>query len=505
MGYRNLFLAVAKRDEARLKELIQNIRFVEYVREMGPFGQNILHFCLNWETGLRLLLEKEAIQGLVHQPNARGYTPLTNALNGSGRVCKELFGLKPCSDCGCSAAVNLLLDTDCPLGLNLIPNPFKLGASRKAKIALLEHFAQRRERLQKLALHILPESDLRDIGVSLNELPDMTAPAIWHRLQSLHQSGVVKVLHNGLDTLTENELSDHVQQGIFHILDNPEDAEVAFNLRFKGVDTPNGDGATPVLSSARLVAYGSRTEYQLAYADWLIQKGARLEYCPNSLGISAAHDLALCCGEWVCQEFSKSRRCVQAPIHIERVLLAVAHSTAQSRLPCLCATEELSLPLHHLVVALLGSGVTANYFGYTGGIARAVYLVDLLSCVTSDLDQAYLVKSIIHVMTLEALRIRHLPACHRSGRSTEEVVLRTKEVEEWDEILDEDRVLIERLGELTEEFEQDFSTQNVSIRDFLWLRWRRRMRQVFGERRAVNESYRKDLRGIGVVLDDEFE
>ncbi|KAI8672997.1 hypothetical protein NCS56_00764200 [Fusarium sp. Ph1] len=350
LGYRNLFLAVARRDEARIKELIENIKFVEYVCETDIFGQNIVHFCLNWETGLRLLLENEATHHLVSQPDATGLTPLMDALILSGHVCHESYGRDLCSGCGCSATVKLLLETDCPIGLNLIADIVE--ASPKAKIALLEHLAQRRERLQKLALHHLPESELR----------------------------------------------------------------------------------------------------------------------------------------------------------------VVVHSTAQSRLPCPCATEELSLPLHHLVVALLHDvRVRVAYFRYSDGIAKVVYLVDLLSRITSDQDLAYLVKSIIHVLTIEALRIRHLRWCHRFevAKGTEKTVQRAKEVKEWDEMLDEDQALIEMLGDLTEEFEQEFSNRNLSIEDFLRLHWRPRMRQVLRqvrrERKAVDESYRKELREIGVVLDDESE
>lgn len=503
LGYRNIFLAVSKRDETKLKELIENIKFAEFVRETDFVGHNILHFCLNWDTGLRLLLDKEATHHLINQPDTAGFTPLMDALILSGHVCDESYGPDLCSDCGCSTAVKLLLETDCPVGLSLIDDLPGFRSSPKAKIALIEHLAQRRERLQKLAWHHLPKSELRDLGVSLNELPDMTVPAIWDRLQSLHQSGFVKVLHNGLDPLTENELSGHVQQGIFHLLDHPRDAEVAFNFGFKGIDTPNGDGATPVMWPNRSVPFRAGNEYRLAYGDWLIQKGARVEYCANSLGISAAHDLARCCGEWVRYDFYKSRRCIQVPIHIGRVLLAVVHSTAQSRLPCPCTTEELSLPLHYLVVALLGDRITS--FRYADGIVKVVYLVDLLSRTASDLDLAYLVKSIIHALSRRALRIRHLPACRRSAYATEDTVQRIKEVEEWDDMLDENRALIERLGELTEKFEQEFSKQNVSIDGFLRLHWLPRVRQVRKERKALEDRNRQELRELGVVLDEYIE
>ncbi|KAI8669621.1 hypothetical protein NCS57_00777500 [Fusarium keratoplasticum] len=479
LGYRNLFLAVAKQDEARLKELIQNIRFVEYVRETDFFGRNVLHFCSNWETGLRLLLEKEATHRLVNQPDETGYTPLTDATRFSGCACQESYALDLCSGCSCSATVKLLLETDCPLGLGLINEWLLFRPSMKARIALLEHLAQRRERLQRLALNHLPESELRDLGVSLNELPDMTAPAIWDRLQSLHQRGAVKVLHNGLDPL-----AGHVQRGIFHLLKHPRDAEVALNLGFKGIDTPNRDGVTPVLWSA--YKHGPRNRFE--YADWLIQKGARLEYCVNSLGISAAHGLARCCGEWVRDEFSKSRR------------------TAQSRLPCPCATEELSLPLHHLVdFVVFGSldrvgGFLAPRFSYADSIAKVVYLVDLFSHTISDLHPAYLFKSIIHALTMRFLHIRsHLQWCHEFWDAAEETVQRIKEATEWDEILGKDRARIKRLGELTEEFEQEFSNQNVSIKDFLQLHWLPRMRQV-GREGETRLRRRRELRELGVPL-----
>lgn len=308
LGYRNLFLAVAKRDEARLKKLIENIKFVDYVRETDIFGQNIVHFCLNWETGLRLLLEKEATHHLVSQPDARGFTPLMDALELGKRLCQEPYGPDLCSGCGCSATVKLLLETDCPVGLNLIPDLFPVGISPKAKIALLEHLAQRRERLQRLALHHLPESELQDLGVSLNQLPDATAPAIWEKLQSLHQSGVVKVLHNGLNPGSGRQLVNHSRQGVFHLLQEPRYAEVAFNLGFKGINTPDRDGITPIIRSTLRSNPFTREKDKLLYPNWLIEKGARIDDCSNSLGISAAHDLACWFGQWVHKSFFKNWR-----------------------------------------------------------------------------------------------------------------------------------------------------------------------------------------------------
>ncbi|EEU45268.1 uncharacterized protein NECHADRAFT_80786 [Fusarium vanettenii 77-13-4] len=410
LGYKPLFLAVAKRDEAKLMELIESIRFAEYLRETDLFGQNIVHFCLNWETGLRLLLEEEATRRLVNQPDAAGNTPLMDALAFSEHACQKPGGPDLCSSCRCSTAIKLLLETDCPMGLDLIADPPGLGVFRKAKIALLEHLAQRRERLQQLALNYLSESELRDLGVSPNELPDITAPAIWDRLQSLHQSGVVKILHKGLDPLTETQLSGRVQQGIFHLLDDPRDAE--------------------------------------------------------------------------------------------------------SIIPCPCTTEELSRPLHHIVASSLSyMGVPVRSHIRTISFAHqpalAMYLLAYLSIIASDVDVTYLAKSIIRVLTMEALSISHLPQCREWPIYSRERFQEVKEEEEWDAMLDEDPILIEKLNDLCQGFEQEFSNQNLSIEDFLQLHWHPRMRQVRRqirrEHKAVDEDYRKELREIGVVLVDESE
>ncbi|KAJ4324345.1 hypothetical protein N0V84_003906 [Fusarium piperis] len=107
---------------------------------------------------------------------------------------------------------------------------------------------------------------------------------------------------------------------------------------------------------------------------------------------------------------------------------------------------------------------------------------------------------------MKALRIKHLPWYHECFTYPEEKVQKIKEEREWDERLDEDRILIEELDELTQEFEQEFANQNLSIEDFLQLHWRPRIRQVQREhKQALDESQRQQLRQIGVVLDGERE
>lgn len=75
------------------------------------------------------------------------------------------------------------------------------------------------------------------------------------------------------------------------------------------------------------------------------------------------------------------------------------------------------------------------------------------------------------------------------------------EEEEWKEILEEDRELIDQLLILDEEFGEVFERQNVPIEEFLWDYWLTRMEEVIGElNKPLDDDDRYDLCEVGVVL-----
>ncbi|RSL52549.1 hypothetical protein CEP54_010866 [Fusarium duplospermum] len=177
------------------------------------------------------------------------------------------------------------------------------------------------------------------------------------------------------------------------------------------------------------------------------------------------------------------------------------------------SSSTTPFPLHYFVVSALSN--TSKFgvflqpmkprFAARRTAILAMCLGSILSNIASNVDVTYLSKSIIHVLTMEALGVRHLPYCHESVIYSEEKAQKVKEEEEWDEILDEDRALIEKLDELTGEFEQEFFNQNLPIGEFLRLHWHPRIRQVQRELRSLVESQRQQLRQLGVVLDDKCE
>ncbi|KAM0541354.1 hypothetical protein ACHAPJ_013274 [Fusarium lateritium] len=123
------------------------------------------------------------------------------------------------------------------------------------------------------------------------------------------------------------------------------------------------------------------------------------------------------------------------------------------------------------------------------------------------LDETYMAKSIIRTLTVEALDIKHLKECGLfwSGihKWSEEELQNPERLEEWNEILDEDRLSIEKLEELTVEFEEEFLRQNIPVSDFLQDCWLPKMKQVRREWiRPFTEDQKQRLAENGVVLED---
>ncbi|RSL46986.1 hypothetical protein CEP51_015842 [Fusarium floridanum] len=87
----------------------------------------------------------------------------------------------------------------------------------------------------------------------------------------------------------------------------------------------------------------------------------------------------------------------------------------------------------------------------------------------------------------------------------EDEVQTIREEEEWDYMLDEGRCLTEELEKLTAEFEQEFISQKVSIEEFLWNHWLKKMREKWKKREPLSKKQKQDLGDIGVDMESDSE
>lgn len=511
LGYGELFLAVSKRDKSRLQELINSTNFAQYLTEKDFFRHNVLHLCITWTDGLKLLLNERATHPLANKRDSSGSTPLHYALVHSGNSCYSADGTENGSF---DDAASMLLDTDCPVVVDLYCDMALEDSSPGAAMLLLQHLKLRRERLRNLAITHLPKSDLQELGVTENELPDTTAAELWNRLQSLYQKGTIRELNNSLDPLGQGE-SPGSHLSIFHSLSSPRDAEKAFSIGFQSIDTPNGSGVTPILQSALHNGHPLRAyERHLIYADWLIEKGAELDYSMNSLKLSAAHNLARVSAWWARAYYVEDSVRAEVSPSVERVLSALCCSKLQSCLPCPCSPGKLSRPLHCFFATALGGFVNPESWSYQEQSSNSypktihlvVFLVDLLHRATAaSLDMASVAKSIIHLLTMGCLGIRHLEQCHKACERSEGDLQKVKLQEGWTDTLEENQSLIDELEKMAGEFEQEFLSQKISIKDFLWNHWLKRMRKEWKERKPLSEQQKQDICDMGVVLESGYD
>ncbi|RMJ08806.1 hypothetical protein CDV36_011602 [Fusarium kuroshium] len=515
LGYGELFLAISKRDKSKLQQLINSPSFAKYLDERDFFQHNVLHLCINWKDGLKLLLQQRVTHCLANESDFLRFTPLHYALIHSGKAYYSADGTIRGK---CCEPLEMLLSTDCRIFLNTFSNIALEDSSPDGAMLLLQHLKLRRERLRDLAMTHLSKSDLRDLGVTKNELPDTAAAELWDRLQLLYQKGTIRELHdalNPLNPLTQDNPQYDRRRSLFHCLTSPRDAEMAFNIGFQSIDAPDSTGVTPILSSSLHHAHplGAYQKYVI-YDGWLIAKGAKLDYSINSLKLSAAHRLAQVSAWWARADYAEGSAGTRMPPGVYRVLSAVCGSKLESSLPCPCSPRKLSRPLHYFFAMALEDVVNSGYgfyymspFGsYPKAIHLAVHLVGLLDqATTTSLDMAYMAKSIIHLLTMNWLGIRHLERCNAVITRNEDEVQTIREEEEWDYMLDEGRCLTEELEKLTAEFEQEFISQKVSIEEFLWNHWLKKMREKWKKREPLSKKQKQDLGDIGVDMESDSE
>ncbi|KAF5007592.1 hypothetical protein FDECE_6078 [Fusarium decemcellulare] len=494
IGYEGLLLAILQKDERRVQAILDSNRSLDHLSERDSYGRHVLHFSASWAAGLKLLLRFEAARALLNVRDTMRLVPLDYALMYTGTICQCSDNWTECQNCGCCEVLQILLDMDCAITVDSNrPGTLKV-CSMKARKLLLQNLKHRRERLLDIAMMHLPKTELPDLGMPGGKVLDVDAKPLWSKLD---EKGVK--LNEGLGVLTR--WGD--ARGFFFFVHCPRVAEMALNFGFQDTDIPDNRSFTPILELAG--RFGNQDD-ALIYADWLLQKKANIKHSINSTKISVAHCLAIICGRW----FTTEHLWIEGPacLRLEhaRVFSVVCSSKAQSHLPCPCMTDELSQPLHYLLLVSLDwtsilYKMRMKYETYSDIVRRAKSTVDFLSRVVSGLDKAYLAKSVIHLATLKALGIRHLHDHRDAHRWSEEELQNPELQEEWSEILQEDRPLIEKLGELDEEFVQEFQRQAVSITDFLQDYWLPRMRQVRKQQKEpLSEDQKQSLREAGVVL-----
>ncbi|KAJ3533369.1 hypothetical protein NM208_g8019 [Fusarium decemcellulare] len=470
LGFGDLFLVVLQRDEGALRDIIESNRLVEYLAETDSDRRNVLHKCSDWAPGLRFLLGHEATHGILNDLDGEQFAPVHHALRQSGDICHSIDKWSYCEECNCSETLQLMLEADCSVwihGHTKWQHEILKECSLKARTLFLTHLKDRRERLQDLAMTHLPRDTLENIEVCKRAVSDLMVRSIRDALDE-----------RGIEMGTALEYLWHPSggfdnAGFFATIDCPKVADLAWSLGFQSDSADSwltgwlyNLGTSDILSKPDDYLYK-----KLIYAGWLYQKGAQLD------------DLV-----------SESSRGHQCP----RLSSDLRHCSTRNRFP---GRTAISIASTRRAAASLFENIWSYPFrGIEDGLIVACSLISLLREHGNVLDLSLVSKSIIHVLTMRPLGIRHLRGCQVGDwKDMSEPDLR----EEWNEILDEDRFLIEELEELTGEFNGEFACKNVPFEEFLWECWLPRMKQIEADRnRPLSKRQKESLWEAGVILDE---
>ncbi|KAH7196042.1 hypothetical protein DER44DRAFT_673560 [Fusarium oxysporum] len=494
LGLNDIFRAVMQQDRPKLESIMMGDQLPAGILERDIYGRNILHASITWPEGLSLLLQySQTLYPLYDQPSMIS-GPLEVAARSGGKICTQPDKWVLCQNCKCADSVQLLLEADCCLPTNLIEQNFMESCSLRCRRLLFRHYKNRRQRLREISIALLPLQVIHRYGVMVDSIPDATAAFLWDEIQSrsdeLRQGFKIS---SGLKPYYSND--DF--WGFFERLQPPEICALADEF---GITPTDESGIEPLLARVKVLEFttlGPTFDAETTYLDWLMRHDLKLECMRGGFQTSALHNLGGRIGRSLDYPDRKS------PYIWKReaidLITKICNSDIECNLPCPCASGVFNRPLASLFSAF---ATYRRYMDHFNAIRRTCRLVDLIQSIATSVDMSYLARCAVHINTMKLLGIRHVGPCAWMDTSLR------KELDEEErlEVLDEDRILLKRLDDLDEEFEQEFHDRNESVVDFLQGYYVGRMEEVVREMaEPIGNDYRRGLLAAGVILKEPEE
>ena len=393
----------------------------------------------------------------------------------------------------CSEAVRLLLRNDSLyLGRRQLSNAIK--AKDDVIISyIVEELRDRRGGLKKLAKDALPNSTLNKVGLKEDRLPD----AIAHLVQDA-------LLYHNVRIPDRLRVFPQEQTILFH-MDNmtAKTAQSLYESGFRDLNSINAGNVTPLMKVLRNPPweYDFGLPNAATLADWYLKKGSKptaaymigffvniilsdrvYEFPPPEMG--AILDTAL----------------ERLPISLFKALQAAWTDWRPGTCVCACSSRGCS-PFSPLSRLSLFKELPAP-------LCRSIRMM-IIERVESRLDSGkllpWLANELIQFETFEALQISHTCRCCKFANSFNYYLHPWYSALEVERIWDEEQELIDKLHQLTAEFNEQFGLEGGSVVSFLKGHWNHRMREHLQKSPVLTAGDRAKIIEIGVVLDYENE
>ncbi|CVK98872.1 uncharacterized protein FMAN_08393 [Fusarium mangiferae] len=507
IGFSKLFLAIITKDHRRLQSILAEDEKLLNISQTDLYGRNILHASSNWPDGLKILLRRQDVHSLIEMGPENQYirlSPLDYSLFYSKIYCNAPDQWTECDSCTCYVAVQLMLEADCKVTVGFRRADTLANCSLKARKLFFKHLKDRRQRLRHIALGIFPKNILSQYGIITSPLPDKTALPLWSLLRQTQDQRDRRF--SLPDSLNPSDNIHLVPEGFFDFHYPLQVIELALDYGF----TPRDEnGVQTLLSGSYIIPYYSaeNLEVFIRYLDWILRQNLALELSLGPYRFSILHRAAIFVGNLMYHASNLEHQdvCISELQGSRTLLPAIYDNKAQCNIPCPCSSGIRTRPLAHILPAMLwrqGSRQVTYFFSHIGkNIELVVSCIDLLKLSECSSEYSYMAKCAIRILTMMSLGVRHLPICLTQGYYDLGYSMGN---EDWKEILDEDRELIDRLEALDEHFGDTFDRQNVSIAEFLGGYWLKRMDEVLGGlNKPLTVEDRWNLLEAGVLLNDD--
>ncbi len=424
---------------------------------------------------------------MLNKLDASLSTAFMTAARLSRSRCRVKNSNRKCKRCRCSECVILLLKADCA-----VPNPtsyWSQGASRRAMLRYANHLKDRRQRLKKIALDILPDMEIDRLGLRSECVLDTTATQL---VQLLERRGVE--LPSALTIRKPNEWVGKEAWSVYDTIDDPSVADIFFRVGFRDTNV----GTRPHrLTSVSYLKWLSDHGYDHLFRQIQSDGPGKALYTAHRTFWSIGPQLLHPCGpsednpglqDWICGLFS-----------------AVLRADLTDGCRCGCSPEgcsPLKMMLKSLVVGMpMELLISSDFVSW--------YLPEMLKQLEAfEAGLGSRFNSLaLRFLTLEALEIPHT-CCRYPGPRLEKDSDCTSDSKELE---DEYKHELAFLEELIHEFEGQFATilQDprrgiAGVGDFWRHTWKDRITRVRRDRvegNDLSDDERQRAEEIGVVWD----
>ncbi|KAJ5353483.1 hypothetical protein N7541_006047 [Penicillium brevicompactum] len=358
--------------------------------------------------------------------------------------------------------------------------------SKKARLLLINEYANRRKKLLDVARRCLPSERLAKIlgEFSSESILDFHAPQIYTELIS---NG--RPVHRSM----QYDLEDY--QPLYHSCHYDLDLwDDLYRAGFRDIDSPSFQGLTPLMSCAL------HDKIRRDHLVWLVDKGASmLDRLPSS-NSTIAHRVSSLFADHLVSDIIPGAS--SSKIILDWLDWAKKSKGSIALIPsvqdcCVCACchggcTTLSVALRKW---------NERFRCHTRGKLRAEYLWFLISLI--DLTETTIERdhSIIRILTFEALGLRHTCCVEIDNPCSEFYEDDVMDREEVQNIQDEDKHRYKQLDQLVARFDTWFDELELPIMEFLSGPWHSHMVEVLSNRDSYDEEHLRQTRDLGIFLE----